>query len=441
VKAGNDMNFNQSTKTQETNQMYTTKVNVNDLVIDMPLDEANVQQKMESLKNGGLVQPVTVWLNDFRIIDGFHRTEAAKRLGWTDVDCVVKDCDDETFWDARIQSARQHHTITGQRLISWISEVWEKTEWAIEGDSSKSALKSIAEAIWNIKKQCAGGYENPDQIAKLPPLEQSIFQWMASKAQLWNMKFIDLQVIIFDSYETKIERKAVPFLEGAARKFDEIAGQADLSLEQRLSVAQILPEGGWRNEVDYFTEFARAYPIPDFSNATDGDIQSARNALFDFAKQRKDEERKKQSEIDIRKYQEERRRKQQEQEQQSRQREEWLNSAQGQKHLQDELRQAIADATRQLKVNIKLHRDTFIKLDDGYEILIGLSAYSANKAAELWPDRKQPTEVELKQELASAYRRIESLERALDSKGRHVPRFPDVYAWSSTDVAKAAHGE
>lgn len=107
----------------------TMMVDPNELVIDMPLDEANVNTKVESMRNNGMIQDVTVWLQDMRIIDGFHRTEAARRLGLPAIRCKVVDCSEAAFWDARIQSARQHHTIEGERLQVWIRECWRNSDW------------------------------------------------------------------------------------------------------------------------------------------------------------------------------------------------------------------------------------------------------------------------------------------------------------------------
>lgn len=107
----------------------TMMVDPNELVIDMPLDEANVKTKVESMRNNGMIQDVTVWLQDMRIIDGFHRTEAARRLGLPAIRCKVVDCPESAFWDARIQSARQHHTIEGERLQVWIRECWRNSDW------------------------------------------------------------------------------------------------------------------------------------------------------------------------------------------------------------------------------------------------------------------------------------------------------------------------
>ena len=165
--------------------MYTTKVNVNDLVIDMPLDEANVAQKMESLKSGGLVQPVTVWLKDFRIIDGFHRTEAAKRLGWAEIDCVVKDCDEETFWDARIQSARQHYKVTDERMKTWIQECWQQTEWYVESEENDNLLKQISQVLWNLSKDVKG-------VKDVSRIDHPVVKWIEAKAKVWQYPMYEL---------------------------------------------------------------------------------------------------------------------------------------------------------------------------------------------------------------------------------------------------------
>lgn len=110
-------------------QAESMMIDPNELVIDLPVDEANVRVKMESLQTSGLIQPVAVWLQDRRIIDGFHRTVAAQRLGWKGIPCYVVDCDEGAFWDARIQSARQHHSIEEDRLQTWIRECWSNSDW------------------------------------------------------------------------------------------------------------------------------------------------------------------------------------------------------------------------------------------------------------------------------------------------------------------------
>lgn len=121
------------------------KVNPNELVIDLPVDEANVQKKMDSMRLDGVVgQPIAIWLNGSRIIDGFHRTVAAQRLGWAEIDCVVTDCDEERFWDLRIQSAKQHASIEQKRLEAWIVACWNSTEW--DDELIQSDIQTLCES-------------------------------------------------------------------------------------------------------------------------------------------------------------------------------------------------------------------------------------------------------------------------------------------------------
>ena len=115
-------------------------VNPFELVIDMSLDSGNVEQKVLSLQDNGIIQPVTVWKSGNRIIDGFHRTEAARRLGWKTILCTVINCDEEAFWDARIQSAKQHHSISNRRLSEWLFELWKSTEWAKDARDTDGIL-------------------------------------------------------------------------------------------------------------------------------------------------------------------------------------------------------------------------------------------------------------------------------------------------------------
>ncbi len=121
-------------------------VNPNDLVIDLPVDEAHVNELMESLqRNGRMVEPVTVWLTGMRIINGFHRTEAAKRLGWLEMPCLVQDLTEDEFWDARIIAAKPHKEIEPARMAAWMLESWRNTFGTreLDIDALSDALKKL----------------------------------------------------------------------------------------------------------------------------------------------------------------------------------------------------------------------------------------------------------------------------------------------------------
>lgn len=105
----------------------TMTINPNELVIDLPVDDAHVRELMESLlKNGRMVEPVTVWLQDMRIVNGFHRTEAAKRLGWQSMPALIQDLTEDEFWDARIIAAKPHKAVEPTRMAAWMLESWRQ---------------------------------------------------------------------------------------------------------------------------------------------------------------------------------------------------------------------------------------------------------------------------------------------------------------------------
>jgi hypothetical protein len=175
----------------------TMMVNVNDLVVDMPVSEEEVQRKMESMNMHGLVQPLTVWLKDMRIIDGFHRLEAAKRLGWTEIECVVRDYTEEAFWDARIQSAKQHHEIEEDRLVTWMVNCWKVTKWG----NAEHSVVHMAKEIWDSKidpKQLDPVFLSmfgrsqietpvPRNKTELGPEQAELFAWLTERSAQWGI--------------------------------------------------------------------------------------------------------------------------------------------------------------------------------------------------------------------------------------------------------------
>src|SRR3954453_11138630 len=100
------MQHEQSPSTQITPKL--TSVNVSDIEVGKrarPFDEAGLDRLMESIRTIGLKTPITVRevlpttdtaVPNRRLIlvAGYHRLEAAKRLGWSSIDAIV-DTDDE----------------------------------------------------------------------------------------------------------------------------------------------------------------------------------------------------------------------------------------------------------------------------------------------------------------------------------------------------------
>lgn len=71
------------------------RININDIKINPGRREAApeaVQRLSESIAEVGMMNPITV-TGDHTLIAGLHRLEAAKKLGWTEVECCISDMD------------------------------------------------------------------------------------------------------------------------------------------------------------------------------------------------------------------------------------------------------------------------------------------------------------------------------------------------------------
>ncbi len=62
------------------------QINVNDGRREVDPDA--VQEMADSISKVGLLNPITVD-QDYTLIAGLHRLEAAKLLGWTEIECTV----------------------------------------------------------------------------------------------------------------------------------------------------------------------------------------------------------------------------------------------------------------------------------------------------------------------------------------------------------------
>lgn len=110
---------------------------------DVPVDDEHVRELAASIQNEtqsntkhtGQLSPVLLAnvedLDSFPIIDGFHRVPALKSLGRKEVFATIRpDSSWEEVIDLRILSARMHKSVKFSRLIAWIKDAWEYSDWA-----------------------------------------------------------------------------------------------------------------------------------------------------------------------------------------------------------------------------------------------------------------------------------------------------------------------
>lgn len=82
-------------------------------------DPEAVQKLADSISKVGLLNPITVD-QDYTLIAGLHRLEAAKRLGWSEIECTVSSLDgllaELAEIDENLIRRKLHYTDEGQQL-------------------------------------------------------------------------------------------------------------------------------------------------------------------------------------------------------------------------------------------------------------------------------------------------------------------------------------
>lgn len=374
-------------------------INPNELVIDMPVDEGNVKLKMESLQSSGMVQPVTVWLQDLRIIDGFHRTEAAKRLGWSEISCNVIDCTEDAFWDARIQSAKQHHAIEAQRLEAWMLESWKATEWYVP-DSENEFNLELAAAVWD--SLYSQDRRTSDGIISvwLDDGCNPLLRWIEDKAQAWGMNRHQLIHLIIDRTLSRTLR--------------------DLMFKG-LTFAQ-----AWKASEMMKHKHPTGYSNVGFSAWVDSEIRTNKPqplSIFDFDTKR------------IR----------QEKEQQQAARAQWEQTPQGQAAVEKQRAEARLSTLRYgvnaIKDNIESISHVVGSVPEAPAMLAELAQYLHDFIAQYLPQLETPDanpialeNAKLRKENDALRDRVASLERALQSQESAGALLAGAVAWSSTDL-------
>lgn len=99
------------------------KIKISDIKINSgrrSTDQQNVEELARSIKAVGLMNPITIDQNN-TLIAGLHRIEAAKLLGWTEIECTVSDAEgiqaELAEIDENIVRARLSRYELGEQLL------------------------------------------------------------------------------------------------------------------------------------------------------------------------------------------------------------------------------------------------------------------------------------------------------------------------------------
>lgn len=116
-------------------------------------DQDAVQKLVDSISKVGLLNPITVD-QEYTLIAGLHRLEAAKRLGWTEIECTVKNLNgllaELAEIDENLIRRKLHYTDEGKQLTRR-KEIYETLHPETQqgkrnGQTSKTETVSVLEA-------------------------------------------------------------------------------------------------------------------------------------------------------------------------------------------------------------------------------------------------------------------------------------------------------
>ncbi len=110
-----------------------------DVIVDYSLvDDTHAEELKDSMADKwGQTSSITVRAREldgrvvYDIIDGFHRTEAKRRMGAETIKAnVLYGVTDEELFDLRIVAANSVRSVQFPRIAEWISRSYSQTEWA-----------------------------------------------------------------------------------------------------------------------------------------------------------------------------------------------------------------------------------------------------------------------------------------------------------------------
>lgn len=398
------------------------KVNPNELVIDLPVDNSKVSELMESIRTYGLLQAPHIWLKGLRVIDGFHRVVACQRICLSEIDCIVTDCDEDAFWDARIIAAKPHSAISDDRLSAWICESWKLSGWYERPD-----LESIKKdyALFGVQ---ANDNPSEDELVKFSAAKKVIESvgvdfsgkhhpteiglWFKEKASRWGIT----------EYNTRVRLlRALGYPEYSDLVYSELVSLDGLSFPARRAVIiqteRVLSRGRRGDKMFAVREWVETVK-------STGQPQSFND--FWSQKQKENEERQ-QKESEDRRLEQLRI-------------SQWEQSPAGQEEIRKK-RVAYLDGQIEHIFNRIDALDTY-GFPESLRRLTSLIAVIENKIDEEFPDHKKKTRanplivenIELRKQVEEQQRKIKSLEMALKAKASVAPNLSGVIALSESEL-------
>lgn len=151
------------------------------------LADSIIDERKRNHSESGQLTPVLLGLiedeDKLSIIDGFHRTAALITVGDPSVYATIRESSREDVVDLRILTARSHKAVQFARIVEWVTESWESTEW--------SKQISAAQAF-SLYSQYSGSGRYLGVSAELPGIKS----WVEHKCEQWQMPASSIRSIL-----------------------------------------------------------------------------------------------------------------------------------------------------------------------------------------------------------------------------------------------------
>jgi len=156
------------------------------------IEEEKVRELAENIREQGLLQSPLVRKvgNEYEIIAGDRRILAVKKLGWSEIECVVCQMTDAQAAEARASEnlAREDLTVIEEaRVYERLLKTYGYTIKQIAEKMGKSASYGVAEALWPISDPAALDYYLSfacDHGVTVPIARQWANDWKMSQRRL-----------------------------------------------------------------------------------------------------------------------------------------------------------------------------------------------------------------------------------------------------------------
>ena len=176
-------------------KIAVNKIALPDFQIREEIDSDHVEEIMESFEKDGQWNPIIVRPNhggnpEYQVVSGAHRLEAAKQLGWSEIDAMVKDLGDEDARGLAVKTNRMQKEMKDEEIGELCKDLYTEYGMSEEeiGEITGMAPRTVQDKITLVMDLQDSVYEKVKNgelagrkglvIAQLPKEDQPEFTRM-----------------------------------------------------------------------------------------------------------------------------------------------------------------------------------------------------------------------------------------------------------------------